>query len=441
MYYYSTITGGGLVMEVGKWDYIVVGSGAGGATVARELSKRKKKVLVIEGGPQTAKLGEALASTKFYDGNRLTIRMRHSREGVGIVRSLIAGGSTIISCGNGVRCLEKELHELGLNLDEEFAEVERELNVSPISPRLYSNGSKALIQAGKDLGYAMDPMPKFINNATCRKCGNCIFGCIHGAKWTSLNYLAEAVAEGCSVVYNTRVKNVVSQLGKAKGVFVNGPDGNREILGNAVILAAGGIGTPIILQNSGIPESGKKLFIDPLIVTYGITQDEKLSQVHEPSMTFVDLEFHKSRGFLLSTAAKNGGMMKYITYGLKGMFAPDNRTLAMMTKITDEAAGQVFPDGSISKPLTVQDRSRLKEGSDISKEIMAKAGAKRFGVSSVMGAHPGGTAAIGTVVDKNLQTKIDNLFVADASVLPVAPGLPPILTIVAIAKHLGRVLP
>jgi choline dehydrogenase-like flavoprotein len=43
-------------MDKRTWDYIVVGSGAGGATVARELTKRKKKVLVIEGGPQSAKM-------------------------------------------------------------------------------------------------------------------------------------------------------------------------------------------------------------------------------------------------------------------------------------------------------------------------------------------------------------------------------------------------
>ncbi|MBU4608864.1 MAG: GMC family oxidoreductase, partial [Methanobacterium sp.] len=39
-------------------------------------------------------------------------------------------------------------------------------------------------------------------------------------------------------------------------------------------------------------------------------------------------------------------------------------------------------------------------------------------------------------VDENLETKIKGLFVADASVLPLAPGAPPILTIIALAKRL-----
>ena len=56
------------------------------------------------------------------------------------------------------------------------------------------------------------------------------------------------------------------------------------------------------------------------------------------------------------------------------------------------------------------------------------------------GAHPGDTAAIGQVVDKDLQIRIENLFVCEASVLPTSPGLPPILTIVALSKRLGKKL-
>ena len=106
------------------------------------------------------------------------------------------------------------------------------------------------------------------------------------------------------------------------------------------------------------------------------------------------------------------------------------------------ASGNVYADGSISKPVTKNDWQRLKEGSDIAREILIKAGAssKSILVSRPQGAHPGGTAAIGKVVDSNLATEVGELFVCDASVLPVAPGLPPLLTIVALAKRLSRFL-
>ena len=113
-----------------------------------------------------------------------------------------------------------------------------------------------------------------------------------------------------------------------------------------------------------------------------------------------------------------------------------------MAKTTDDPAGRVFPDGSVSKPVTEADRRRLQEGSAISREILVKAGAepKSIVVSKVQGAHPGGTAAVGKVVDKELQTTVDGLFVCDASVLPVTPGLPPMLTIGALAKRLAKTL-
>jgi choline dehydrogenase-like flavoprotein len=60
--------------------------------------------------------------------------------------------------------------------------------------------------------------------------------------------------------------------------------------------------------------------------------------------------------------------------------------------------------------------------------------------TKIRGAHPGGTAAIGEVVNKNLETRIKGLFVSDASVLPTSPGLPPIVTIVALAKRLSKLL-
>ena len=37
-------------MNIEDKDYIIVGSGPGGATVAKELSQRKKKVLILEWG-------------------------------------------------------------------------------------------------------------------------------------------------------------------------------------------------------------------------------------------------------------------------------------------------------------------------------------------------------------------------------------------------------
>jgi choline dehydrogenase-like flavoprotein len=143
----------------------------------------------------------------------------------------------------------------------------------------------------------MDLMPKFINPDKCRKCSLCCFGCPNGAKWTAQEYMDEAVKNKAEVVFNTRVEKVLINNGRAVGVSVIDNNGRREILGDTVIIAAGGLGTPVILQQSGINEAGSGLFMDLLVNTYGITKGSNL--LHEPTMALVDLEFRKSKGFLL----------------------------------------------------------------------------------------------------------------------------------------------
>jgi choline dehydrogenase-like flavoprotein len=111
----------------------------------------------------------------------------------------------------------------------------------------------------------------------------------------------------------------------------------------------------------------------------------------------------------------------------------------MMIKIKDEPSGKVTQKNVI-KFNTAEDIALLAEGSAIAGSILTEAGVdpKTLVSTYARGAHPGGTAAIGDMVDINLQTEIEGLFVADASVFPEAPGAPPVLTIIALAKRLAK---
>ena len=427
-------------MNNGKYEFLIVGSGAGGATLAKELSKKNKKVLVVEKGKYEQKIGTFQDSLRFYDGNKLTKVPKKSKEGVILYRTIMAGGSTVVSYGNATRCLEEELADFGINLDEEFAEAESEMNVLPIDRKLLSEGSEKIMWASKELGYQMELMPKFINPDKCKTCGQCSFGCAKDAKWTALNYLEEAKQNGIDIIYNTSVEQVLTENGKVKGIRGIGLQGEIEILSEVVILAAGGLGTPVILQQSGVKKSGSNLFVDLLVNTYGIT--ENINQINELTMALIDHEFYKTKGFILSPHVNSSRMVRFIEMGIKGLSLPINRLIGIMNKISDESIGHVYPDGTVSKPVTEKDWRKLKEGSSIASEILIKAGAspKSISVSKVQGGHPGGTAAIGTVVGKDLQTEINNLFVCDASVFPKAPGMPPILTITALGKWLAKIL-
>lgn len=423
-----------------KSEYIVVGSGAGGASISCELAKKGKSVLIVEKGKVEKKLGTFKDAVRVYDGNKLTKIPKKSKEGVIIYRAFMAGGTTVVSMANGVRSLEKELLAHKIVLDDEFAECERELGVKKIPDSLISKGGLIIKEAAQSLGYTFENMPKFLDFDKCKSCGHCSMGCFNEAKWTSFVHLTEAQKFGADVVFHTEVEKIITDHGRTKGVIVRNNNQTMNIESDFVILAAGGIGTPVVLQNSGLTDAGTNLFIDIIVNTYGVT--DEIGMLNEPQMSLVNLDFHENEGFLLSTFIQPSREIRLIELGLAGYTMPSNRLIGMMTKISDEPSGRVFPDGSISKKVTEKDKEKIDKGTKISKEILIKAGAKPDSIrfSTPQGAHPGGTAAIGKIVNAHLETECKNLFVCDASVLPQSPGLPPILTIIALAKRLGKEL-
>ena len=116
--------------------------------------------------------------------------------------------------------------------------------------------------------------------------------------------------------------------------------------------------------------------------------------------------------------------------------------LSIMVKTADDAKGYVDDNGDVVKINTIRDIQALAEGVATAGFILEKAGVDPSTIASTLyrGAHPGGTAPIGKTVDSNQETEIDGLFVSDASVLPVSPGKPPILTILALSKRLSDYL-
>jgi choline dehydrogenase-like flavoprotein len=420
-------------MQTNKYEFTIIGSGAGGATLARELSKKGKQVLVVERGGHD-KRGS-------FEDFLVGLDVPTSQEGVSVYRKIMAGGSTVVSAGCGIRSLEEELSGFGISLDQEFEEAEQDTGVSLLDTKFISEGCEKIMWASKELGYQMEPMPKFVDTEKCKKCGMCVCGCARGAKWTALDYLQEASEAGVEILYETTVEQVTVQNGKVKGVKGTGPNGSIEILSDVVVLAAGGLGTPVILQQSGIKDADSGFFIDLFVYAFGVT--DGIDQFRGPQMALVDREFHKSKGFILSPYLPPHKMAYFSELGEQAANLPEKGLVGMMIKIVDEPVGHVYPDGSIDKPVTEQDWARLNEGCSISKEILVKAGADSKSIvvtTNPKGGHPGGTAAIGKIVDKDMQTEIDNLFVCDASVFPTSPGLPPILTIIALAKRLAKKL-
>jgi choline dehydrogenase-like flavoprotein len=119
------------------------------------------------------------------------------------------------------------------------------------------------------------------------------------------------------------------------------------------------------------------------------------------------------------------------------MFSRPN-TLQIMVKAKDELGGKLTDTGGVRKILDRNEKHKLWRGYERAKAILKNAGAKDIFKTPYLAAHPGGTVKIGEIVDSNLMTVYDNLFVCYCSVMPEAWALPPTTTIIGLGKRLAK---
>jgi choline dehydrogenase-like flavoprotein len=427
-----------------KSDVVVVGSGPGGATLARELTRRGKKVLLLERGidyrPRSY-YGTYLGALIYSDRMSLLF----TDEGLNIVRPLMVGGATSMYCGCAAPPPAWLKAKYSVDIDVEVSETVEELEIAPLPAELRGQASTRIAQAGQALGYDWQPQLKFIRAGRGRgfweKCGaRCMLGCRCGAKWNAAEFVDEAVAEGADLQTRARVERVLIEDGHATGVA--GTLGGQPFTARAdtVVLAAGGIGTPRILQASGLRHAGAGMTMDVTVMVYGFVKERGIG--NEPPMTW-SWE-NPDVGYMLSTLIDPWLLYPIITT-LKGLRYPLywpkwNNILGVMIKLKDEVSGGVFPNGRISKPLTASDRVRLGMAEEVCHKILIEAGARpdTIFMTPLRGTHPSGTVRIGDMLDENLRTEIPGLYVCDASVFPEALDRPTVLTIIGLAKRLAQ---
>jgi choline dehydrogenase-like flavoprotein len=429
------------------FDVIVVGSGAGGAAVAHGTSKRGRSALLLEAGPDVdepslGRFFSAVASPGYY--KRMAIFSR-SAEGSIIYHTSNLGGSTVFACGNMMRPRGIEVllaRDFGMNgLNSCFEETEVETSAGPLPMGLMSPGAIGLSEASARLGLHPEPALKgFMKRKNCRACGNCIFGCRYGAKWDSRAYLTGGTANSISVRTGAKVEEILFEGRKTTGVVVGIGRKSERINARTVVVAAGALNTPRLLQKAGI-HAGSGLFVDYFGCVYGLGVGIDEGQLRGRSMPTI-IDRSNESGFILSPFVDDWTQYALFTplaWKLRRGLSRRN-VLGIMVKIADDRSGRIDPDGSIHKEPTQADRARLEAGMEVARSILREAGCRDLVRTRVWrGAHPGGTAAMGEVVDNELKVKDrDGLYVCDASVLPFAPGIPPILTISAIGKWLGK---
>ena len=381
----------------------------------------------------------------------------------------------------------------GIDRDEMapyFDDVEAILHVSPVGDDIMGANGDVMDAGRRALGYSGGPIRR--NARGCHGSGVCAFGCPLDAKLgTHVTYLPLAVKAGARIISGCRVDELVVADGRAAGVRGScldpetgavQRDARFEIRARTVVLAAGAVYTPALLQRQRLANSsgqaGRNLRIHPGCGVLGVFDRDLYAWKGVMQSYYVD---EKLRDGILVEATYPPPGVGYSAGGiggkgteLKDMLARYRQTAAAGLIISDSGTGRVRSTPGrgllITYDLHPDDLRKTLEGIRLATEVYLAAGAEEVhtllpGMPAVRkrdelaritegrwtaadlklsAYHPMGTCRMGndprsSVVDVHGQSHdLPGLMIADASVLPGSTYVNPQITIMALAARNAR---
>jgi len=275
-------------------DFVVVGSGAGGATAAVTLARGGARVALVEAG---AWRDPEDYPWSVYGGMRDLMeewgaQVTRSRALWPVVQARTMGGTTVVNSAICVRTPEdvfdrwRREHGVDGLRDRVLAaedQVEREISVEEV-PQPARGRSNLLAKTGGDrLGWSDSHYMRRYTKG-CEGAGQCLQGCRGGKKQSlNLNYIPEAMALGGLIVSSAPVDRILSEGTRAVGVTgrfrhpATRAEGTRFRVRakKGVVVAASATHSPVLLMRSGVesPALGKFFRSHPGTGVFGCYED------------------------------------------------------------------------------------------------------------------------------------------------------------------------
>jgi choline dehydrogenase-like flavoprotein len=401
-------------------DAVIVGTGAGGATLGVFLAERGWNVVLLEKGG-------------FYRAEDFTQREQDGMADFNGRRGLDAtvdnamflnyaeavGGSTVHYWGDSFRTPPDRLalwkNKFGIDwmtpseLDPHFQAIEGELGIHIAGPELFNENNRLIQRGCEALGIEGGAVPTA--RVDCIACGWTQFGCAYNRKSSQLITTIPRISnKGGRIYSDARVERIIIENGRAVGVegtfldrSTKQPLGRLRVDADHVILAGGALGTAELLQRSLQDDVvGKRLYVNPhffVWADFGRTIDNQTGipcayAVHGFRQTrrdadggylgggYIMLANHQAPGILSVMLAEAGTahadrMKKYRQLG------------STMSVIDEENPGRVFLDGSGNRRTDFNvrgvDQQKAVDYLKNASRIFLAAGAKEVWIPDVYG--------------------------------------------------------
>ena len=478
-------------------DVCVIGSGAGGAVVAKELAEAGLSVIILEAGehhdPSSFGTYEPeMLRRLFWDSG-----LRGTRDGAIVIsQGKGVGGSTVHNLCYAVRPPKTVLQRWEVpEIWSHFDPVEQTLGVTQMQETDVNRLNAVIRRGSKVMGWRGELQRH--NRGACPTCGaRCLFGCPNsksiqtdstrtGKQSMAVTYIPLALAAGARLYSNCTAEKIHVKRRRAVGVSARLPSGTLDVQSKVVVLAAGAINSPQLWLKSRIPNAngrvGKNLHLHPAVFVGGVFNETISGHLGIPQSyyidEFLDLERSPDSGYLLMPAF---GSQMIVAASLPG-FGRSHRELmeryrhigALLVLLHDRTTGRVSINHkgapNIAYRLRRSDKQVLVEGAINAARLLLAAGASEIvmpytqhvriktendleiirqrGIvpNDIMlaSSHPQGTLQMGEDQHKAVvklsgeSHAVKGLFVADASLFPTSIGVPPTLTIAALGRHIS----
>jgi len=377
-------------------------------------------------------------------------------------------------------------------IDEVWNRLHVNVDESIVNPSndVLRRGSEAL---GYRLGVDYEVIPR--NALGCGgRCDFCFFGCVYSAKQSTLvTYLPDAYRAGARFLFDTKADHLLIEGGEVRGVEAAFRDDGHTIpvhvRARTVVAAGSAIQTPALLLRSGIrsPGVGLGLRLDPTTALFGEFPGP-IRMWSGPMQTIVVTRFQDAdeghHGPWLESAPGHPGLSALAIPWSGGRAHKDamrrlDRAASTIVLVRDVAEGRVTIDARgepvLEYRLSIRDRRNLTRGLQEAARIQRAAGALRIGSLhlrecsvgdgrspirnadfdgfidrlgrlgirengvALFSAHPMGSARAGTSPKTSAAKPtgeshdVRNLWIGDGSLLPTAPGVNPMISIMALA--------